>query len=384
MLGRAGPTAPGHHRLDGGPQQATRRPTVGQRLRQGHPQDRHVLARPAVLGAPLVPHREQLVAVEQRLCPLRPAGRQRGADHPGMVARREPQVEQFVGERVPDGQCLAHRRDTGVLPPPAESGTGRTRRLAPDDGIVPRRRRVRHRREAQLVGVGTDVVDQGQRARPVAGAQQPRDRQQRGLLRHLDPVGPAVQQPRQLIQPRVAEIPGEERAPLGRQPEPRGQVKLVRSQRPAGGRRARGEATAHHLRRHPRGPAGHRGARADGESPRRHPGQHRRPACGASLGALAGRRVFVREGGAERLRQLGGRVAGGDRHANVAGSAPAPSGISPVLSCLSYTLWCGRSAADTTIEQRVRTALRVFRCARCGRCGGPGWRPRCRAARSCG
>ncbi|MER6253526.1 hypothetical protein ABT224_19445 [Streptomyces sp. NPDC001584] len=116
------------------------------------------------------------------------------AQQSGVHAGAQPVVEQLVLEGPPDGQRLVPRLD---------AGTGRAAREGPGDladgahvhGVRARHGPVRGvRREPHLAGEGPYLLDEGGRRAGLPGTHQPRDAEQRGLLRRAHLVAPAVEQ----------------------------------------------------------------------------------------------------------------------------------------------------------------------------------------------
>ena len=282
------------------PRRAGRERPVDGRGQRG-PQDREVLLGPAVLGRAPVREREGVVALQQRAPALAPAFRVVRGDA-AVDDGVEPELEQLVGERVPDVRRLAHRLDALV-------GLARPERQRRSPAV--RRHTIRPASGRGSAGAGSN------RSMPASGASASTSRsaasrspcrpatpgQQRGLLGQADAVGArtssnAASSARRLpgqcavprAGPRRAVSPGSSgplaaAAPVAN--PPRRTTGVTQAGRPATGAR---EPIFGSTGRHPVG--------APSAS-----------AASGLVGAVARRVVGVRERGDERLRELAERIA---------------------------------------------------------------------------
>lgn len=196
VFGGAGPAAFGDHRGDGMAQQsgeAGRQRPPGDPFLQGAAQDRRIGLGVEVLGAAGVRGREPPVPREERgalldVLPGVPPGVPLG-----VRVGAQPVVEQLVLEGPPDGQGFVLRRDVG---------TWRAEREHPGDladgahvhGVRARNGPVGGmRREPDLAREGPHLLHERGRRAALPGAHQPRDAEQRGLLRRAHLVPPAVE-----------------------------------------------------------------------------------------------------------------------------------------------------------------------------------------------
>ena len=180
------------------------------------------------------------------------------------------------------------------------------------------------------------------RARRVPRPHEPRDGEQRRLLRDLHPVGAAAQQRVELAEAPLGQAVGEDRGTAPGHPGTTREQALGHVERPARRGRTGRKAAADDLGRHPRREVGDGRAGADPQAAARHPVEDRAPAVHAPFGALARLRIVVGERGDERLRQLAERVAGAHPRVLIVVChgmpawrvlPPRPPGPSPVLCC---------------------------------------------------
>ncbi len=247
-------TAPPHHRRDGVPQQPepsrVQRPP-GDGLLQRPAQNRQVLLGSAVLPAAGVLLGQQLVPVQQGGTARQP-GRVRGEfEHPAAVpaGRLQPVREQLVPERLPYGECLAlclHGR-VGAPPGQRRHGGGDATAVQRVAGVRRGPTRRRAGQESESTRERRQLRDQVQGGGRLPVPDQPRHGEQGALLGHGHLVPSAVQLPPQPGESGVGETVREQRPPVRGHTELLREPRLVRLERAARARGARGEAAVHHL-----------------------------------------------------------------------------------------------------------------------------------------